>query len=187
MDFLMVIRQIGGALDAAHIRYALIGGFAMALRGLQRATVDLDFILMLEDLDRADRILTSVGYRRLFHSKNVSHYQADTPTLGRIDLLHAFRAPSLSMLERAERIEIAAGLTLPVVQTEDIIGLKVQAAVNDEQRAAADWADIRGMIEVAAQTGATLDWELIADYLDIFGLTGELAQMRGWYGKTDRG
>jgi hypothetical protein len=40
---------------------------------------------------------------------------------------------------------------------------------------------------VAAQTGATLDWELIADYLDIFGLTAELAQMRGWYGKTDRG
>jgi hypothetical protein len=187
MDFLMVIRQIGGALDAAHIRYALIGGFAMALRGLQRATVDLDFILMLEDLDRADRILTSAGYRRLFHSENVSHYQADTPALGRIDLLHAFRAPSLSMLERAERIEIAAGLTLPVVQTEDIIGLKVQAAVNDEQRAAADWADIRGMIEVAAQTGATLDWELIADYLEIFGLTAELAPMRGWYGKTDRG
>jgi hypothetical protein len=58
MDFLMVIRQVGAALDAAHVRYALIGGFAMELRGLQRATVDLDYILMLQHLDRADRIPT---------------------------------------------------------------------------------------------------------------------------------
>ena len=49
------------------------------------------------------------------------------------------------------------------MQTEDLIGLKIQAAINDDQRAAADWADIRGMIEVTAQTGATLDWELIAE------------------------
>ncbi len=187
MDFLAVIRQVGGALDAARVRYALIGGFAMALRGVQRATVDLDFILMLKDLDRADRILTGAGYRRVFHSDNVSHYTAVQAALGRIDLLHAFRGPSLSMLARAERIEIAEGLTLPVVQTEDIVGLKIQAAVNDEQRAASDWADIRLLIELSAQNGNRLDWALMTDYLDIFGLRSELERMRGWYGKTDRG
>ena len=185
MDFLQVIREVGGALDAARVRYALIGGFAMALRGVQRATVDLDFILMLEDLDRADRILRAAGYHRRFHSENVSHYTADESTLGRIDLLHAFRGPSLSMLARAERIEVAEGITLPVVQSEDIVGLKIQAAVNDAQRAAADWADIRLMIEVAGQTGNRLDWALIADYLDIFGLSAEINRMQGWYGKTD--
>ena len=184
MDFLEVTRQVGRALDEARVRYALIGGFAMALRGVQRATVDLDFILLREDLDRADQVLTGAAYRRVFYSENVSHYIANASALGRIDLLHAFRGPSLSMLERAERIEIANGLTLPVVQIEDIIGLKIQAAVNDEQRAAADWADIRLMLEVSAQTGRALNWALIADYLDIFNLKSELACMRGWYGKT---
>lgn len=49
MHFLKVIGTITRQLDAEGVRYALIGGFAMALRGVQRATVDLDFILMLED------------------------------------------------------------------------------------------------------------------------------------------
>lgn len=181
MDFLHVIRQVCGALDSAEVRYALIGGFAMAMRGVQRATVDLDFILMLQDLEQADHILQGFGYQRAFHSENVSHYIADDLSLGRLDLLHAFRGPSLSMLARAERIEVADGLTLPVVQAEDIIGLKIQAAFNDARREAADWLDIRLIIETAAQTGRTLDWELIADYLELFELSQELPVMKGWH------
>ena len=32
----------------------------MALRGVQRATMDLDFILMLEDMEKADAILSEL-------------------------------------------------------------------------------------------------------------------------------
>jgi hypothetical protein len=186
MDFLHVIRRVCRTLDAAGICYALIGGFAMALRGVQRATVDLDFLLLLEDLERADRVLRAAGYRRDYHSENVSHYVGDDGKLGRIDLLHAFRGPSLSMLARAERIDIADGLDLPVVHSEDIIGLKIQAAVNDPQRAETDWADIKLLIEAAAHLGQSLDWTLIADYLDIFGLDAELPRLEGWYGEAQR-
>jgi hypothetical protein len=48
-------------------------------------------------------------------------------------------------------------------------------------------ADIRLLIELSAQNGSRLDWALMTDYLDIFGLRSELERMRGWYGKTDRG
>ena len=187
MDFLQVIEQVCAALDRAAVRYALIGGFAMAMRGVQRATLDLDFILMLEDLERADHILCDAGYRRAFHSENVSHYVSDDSTLGRIDLLHAFRAPSLSMLARADRIEVTEHLSLPVVQAEDIIGLKIQATLNDARRQTADWADIRLLIEAAAQNGEGLDWELIEDYLTIFELEREGDRMRSWYDETVRG
>ncbi|MBK1631330.1 hypothetical protein CKO31_11385 [Thiohalocapsa halophila] len=186
MDFLQVLRQVGQRLEAARVRFALIGGFAMALRGVQRATVDLDFLLMLDDLERADEILRSAGYSRDFHSENVSHYIGEPPDLGRIDILHAFRGPSLSMLRRADQIPVADGLTLPVARVEDIVGLKVQAAVNDPQRAAADWADIKLLVEARAALGRALDWELIKDYLHIFGLDAELPRIEGWYGKTDR-
>ena len=80
---------------------------------------------------------------------------------------------------------VADGLTLPVVQVEDIIGLKVQAAVNDPLRGASDWSDIRVLIETAVHTGQTLDWELLADYLELFELTCELPMLRHWYGQTD--
>ena len=56
----------------------------MALRGVQRATVDLDFILMLQDLDKADAIFRRAGYERVFKSENVSHYFSRDLGLGRI-------------------------------------------------------------------------------------------------------
>jgi hypothetical protein len=184
MDFIKVIAGVCGALDAEGVRYALIGGFAMALRGVRRATVDMDFILMREDLDRADAIFAKAGYRRCFRSENVSHYVAPDADWGRINVLHAFRGPSLGMLTRAERISVSTELSLPVVQVEDLIGLKVQAAVNDPLRRTGDWSDIRLMIEWRGRAGKPLDWELIGDYLEIFNLEAELASMREWYGEA---
>jgi len=138
MDFQKIVDEVVTKLDEAGIRYALIGGFAMALRGIQRATIDLDFILMLEDLDRADEILQQAGYQRGFRNENVSHYTADENWLGRIDILHAFRGPTLSMLDRAERIPLTPNINIPVVQIEDLIGLKIQAACTDSLRHASD-------------------------------------------------
>ena len=186
MDFAQVVEDVISQLDEAAIPYALIGGFAMALRGIQRATIDLDFILMLQDLDRADKIFHAAGYRRDFRSENVSHYVANEDTMGRIDILHAFRGPTLSMLERAERLPLTPKTDLPVVQLEDLIGLKVQAACNDPMRRTSDWSDIRLMVEFSAVSGGSLDWELINDYLGIFDLQGELGKLRSWYDKADR-
>lgn len=42
MNFPEVIAAFSGRLDTANARYALIGGMAMALRGVQRATMDLN-------------------------------------------------------------------------------------------------------------------------------------------------
>lgn len=181
MDFLRVFREVCTALDAAGIRYALIGGFALALRGVARATMDLDFLLLAADLERADRLLTAAGYRRLWFSENVSHYLADDPEHGRIDLLHAFRSASLGMLDRAGRVRVGSEVTVPVVQAEDLIGLKVQAAVNDPRRALLDWADIRLLVEAASRRGQPLDWPLLGDYLELFDLGPELTRLQGWY------
>ena len=184
MNFLKVIETVTAELDTSRIRYALIGGFAMALRGIQRATVDLDFILMLDDLKRADAIFIQAGYERAYQSENVSHYISKDLELGRIDILHAFRGPTLSMLERADRIEIEPGHTLPVVQIEDIIGLKIQASVNDPKRNTRDWMDIRLIIEDAAESGQPVDWLRLEDYLDIFNLGDKITELKIWYGEA---
>jgi len=187
MNFHQVIGEVTSRLDAAGIRYGLIGGFAMALRGVQRATVDLDFILMLEDMEKADSILQSSGYTRAFSNKNVSHYMGKEQELGRIDIIHAFRGPTLGMLERVDRIEVVAGLTLPVVQIEDIIGLKIQATVNAPGRASSDWADIQMMLEVAGECGNSIDWDLLQEYLGLFQLEDKLETLKQWYGTANRG
>lgn len=184
MNFAHVIGTLSRQLDAAHVRYALIGGFAMALRGVQRATMDLDFILMLEDLKIAHGILTDLGYRREFHSENVSHYLNPDDTWGRIDILHAFRGPSLGMLRRAERLPISTELTLPVVVTEDIIGLKIQALANDPTRALSDWHDIALLLAAAREQRVAVDWELLEDYLRLFGLEARLPELKSIHGTS---
>jgi len=182
MNFAHVIATLCRRLDAAQIRYALIGGFAMALRGVQRATMDLDFILMLDDLKIAHSILTELGYRREFHSENVSHYLNPDEAWGRIDILHAFRGPSLGMLRRAERLPVNADLTLPVVAIEDIIGLKIQAIANDPPRALADWHDIGLLLVAAREQHISLDWELMEDYLRLFHFEERLPVLKSLHG-----
>jgi hypothetical protein len=39
------LTRVGAALDAAKVRYALVGGYAVALHGAVRGTVDIDIIL----------------------------------------------------------------------------------------------------------------------------------------------
>lgn len=185
MDFLKVLQQLDKAMSRDGIRYALVGGFALAMRGVQRATADLDFLLLSQDLDRAHEILTALGYQRVFHSENVSHYRSETDAFGRINILHAFRSPSLSMLDRAEALAISPGLNIPVLQTEDLIGLKIQAAVNDPERADEDWLDIRLLLQAAKRQGRAPDWELIADYLAIFDKQHERQTLEAWYDQAE--
>ncbi len=186
MNFAKVIGAVVTGLEGAGIRFAVIGGFAMGLRGVQRATMDLDFILMLEDLEKADALLTGLGYRRAFHSENVSHYLSNDREWGRIDILHAFRGPSLGMLNRAERLGIGDGVELPVVRIVDLIGLKIQALVNDPERATSDWADIRLLLQAAAARGESLDWELLEDYLCIFRMEDRLPELKSIHGQAHR-
>jgi hypothetical protein len=181
MDLVVSLSRLGRRFDEAGIRYALIGGLAMALRGVQRATFDLDFLLMLSDLDAADSILNAEGCTRVYKSENVSHYQHPAPGGLRVDILHAFRGPSLGMLGRADRLELTPGCSLPVLRIEDIVGLKIQALVNNPARALGDWNDIHRLIRHAGEQAAPLEWELIADYLEIFNLSDRLLGLRGVY------
>lgn len=59
----MFLFQIIDAFEKEKLPYAVIGGYAMALHGLVRATVDIDFVLSLKqnDFEKAEKILLSLG------------------------------------------------------------------------------------------------------------------------------
>ncbi|MFA6287276.1 MAG: nucleotidyl transferase AbiEii/AbiGii toxin family protein [Opitutaceae bacterium] len=90
------------------------------------------------------------------------------------------------MLKRAEAMRVLDDVLIKVVHVEDIVGLKVQALVNNPERAVRDWADIRMMLEAASEQGRSIDWELLGDYLAIFRLETKLPELRSWYGKIGR-
>lgn len=181
LTLLHSISKLVARLDAKNINFAVIGGMAMALRGVQRATFDLDILLMLSDLPAAHAALEMEGYSRFYHSENVSHYENRNSVLARVDILHAFRGASLGMLKRAERVSLGATCHLPVLQIEDIIGLKIQALVNDRARALGDWSDIHRLIAHSAESKRLVHWDLISEYLSIFNLESKLEELKHLY------
>ena len=49
-------------LNRAKIDYAICGGWAMAIHGLPRATVDIDLLILTEDLKRVWKTTQNLGY-----------------------------------------------------------------------------------------------------------------------------
>lgn len=179
MDFKTVITILLNNFQKENIRYAVIGGFALGVLGIPRATVDLDFLVHRDDLPKIDRIMKINGYECRFKSENVSQYISPLKIFGEIDFLHAFRRISLGMLERAEEREIFEGsLKIRVLKPEDIIGLKIQAIANDEERKLREYMDIEALLDYYRQN---LDWVLIEEYFSIFGEKEKFEELKKKY------
>jgi hypothetical protein len=179
MDFKMVLEKVLGEFEIRRIRYALMGGFALSLWGVARATVDMDFLVACDDMDKVHDTMSALGYERVYHSENVSQYTSTIAVFGEIDFIHAFRQASLGMLERAEKKEIFGGRrTIRVLVPEDIIGLKVQAIANNPSRTATDLSDIQSLMELH---GEKLDWAQIDEYFNLFEMESLAAELKDKY------
>jgi hypothetical protein len=57
------LSRVSKAFDAAGVHYALVGGYAVALHGAVRGTVDIDIVLRwnLRNLEAAETALSSIG------------------------------------------------------------------------------------------------------------------------------
>lgn len=176
MDFELVLKTLISEFLRLEIRCAAIGGFALGILGAPRQTMDLDFLVHRDDLEKLDRSLTALGYAQVFQSENVSQYRHPDAAWGSVDFVHAFRKISLAMLDRAKDYPALGGkLKLKTAQPEDVIGLKVQAMSNDPERRAQEQNDIERLM---GQYGNRLDWDRIQEFYDVFGLTQEAKKLR---------
>jgi hypothetical protein len=180
MNFEKVLKLLIGEFERKHIRYALIGGFAMGVLGIMRATMDLDFLVDSSDIKSLEKIMKNHGYNCVFNTENVSQYVSDIKILGEVDFLHAFRKISLSMLNRAKEMPILGGkLKIKVLSPEDIIGLKLQALVNDKSKELREYADIEDIMKYFREK---LNWDLIKEYFSLFEKKGKFKELRQKYG-----
>jgi hypothetical protein len=177
LNFKIVTEKLLASFSERDIRYALIGGFAVGLWGAARGTVDMDFIILRDDLESLDGVMASLGYELRYRSVNVSHFIASDSLFGEIDFLHAFREPSLRMLERAvEKKIFGDDSTIRVLRPEDLIGLKIQDVANNAEREAADMGDIEALMRLH---GPELDWALMEEYFVLFERDELFADLKG--------
>jgi len=180
MDFEKVLETLIREFTNAKIRYALIGGFALGAMGILRSTMDLDFLVDSRDLLKIDKIIKQYDYKCIYKTENVSQYVSDIKLFGSIDFLHAFRKISLAMIKRAKDLPVFNGkLNIRVVIPEDIIGLKLQALVNDTTRENREYADIEAIM---AYYKEPLNWNLIEEYFSLFEQQEKYEELKEKYG-----
>jgi hypothetical protein len=177
MDFKLILQKLLTAFEKDGIRYGLLGGFAMGLWGGSRSTVDLDFLVHRDDMQKVHGIVTALGYEVHQQTENVSQYTSPLKIFGGIDFIHAFREASVEMLQRAVEKDIFSGmLKIKTLIPEDIIGLKIQAVYNNPSREKIDMPDIELLVSVNRKN---LDWELLEKYFRIFNMQDEYKRLRG--------
>jgi hypothetical protein len=180
MNFRTVTEKLLASFREQDVKYALIGGYAVGLWGVTRGTVDMDFLVLRDDLAKLGRIMQGLGFELRHHSENVSQYISPW---GEVDFLHAFRTHSLQMLNRSvEKKIFAESVTVNLLLPEDLIGLKVQAIANNEERRNLDMYDIEELMRLH---GRTMDWGLLEEYFSIFDMHGLYAKLKGKYHDAD--
>lgn len=180
MDFKLVLEKLLTAFKEQDIRYALIGGIALGAWGVPRGTVDIDFLIHRDDMDKVDSTMKSFGYECRHRTENVSQYVSPIRIFGEVDFLHAFRTPSLSMLQRIVDKQMFDGtVSVKVLKVEDLIGFKLQGMVSDESRKSMDLSDIESLM---AANNKNIDWNLIREYFDLFNCSELFHKLKEKYG-----
>lgn len=152
------LELVQAAFQAAGAPYALIGGFALSVYGYARATNDLDFLVHGDFKDAVEREMVSRGFVKIFTSDEVDQWDGEVP----VDFIYARRDLSKKMLQRATSFTPLGGTR--VIDPTDLIGLKIQAYINNPKRLLQDLADIQKMAELN-----TIDWERVKVYAEAFG------------------
>ncbi|MBI2070670.1 MAG: hypothetical protein HYT79_08720 [Elusimicrobia bacterium] len=134
----MIIFKVADIFEKKSLDYAIVGGFAVALHGAVRGTVDLDLVLKLsrESFILAEEALNSIGLvsrlpvkagqvfdfrQEYIQNKNLiawSFHNPDHP----VEIVDIILTHDLAKL-KTKKIK-TGGRSLPVIAIEDLIAMK---------------------------------------------------------------
>jgi len=163
------IEELIAAFDRLDVRFALIGGLALASHKVIRATQDVDLLTDGRNADSIERELIRLGYRCLHRSADAGNYLRGDE---RLDLLYASRPKALDLLSTAGEYRTPFGV-LRAVSAEGLIAFKLQALVNNPRRTQ-DLEDIRALIR---NNPASLDLDVVRDYFRLFDREALLSEI----------
>ncbi|MGH3832563.1 MAG: nucleotidyl transferase AbiEii/AbiGii toxin family protein [Pseudonocardiaceae bacterium] len=167
------LRGIASDLDELHVRWALVGGFAVSVRTEPRFTRDVDVAVLVSDDPSAERLVRSLvdrGYcpdaiveqdavGRLATARMIS---PGADRLGVVvDVLFATAGIEPEIVEAAEVLEVLPGVLMPVATAGHLVALKLLA--RDDETRPQDSADLRAVLGAADRAAARTAAELIVD------------------------
>jgi len=128
-------KAITAALNDAAIDYAVCGGWAMAIHGLMRATIDIDLMILAEDIENAFFVARANGYdveglplsfdQGAFELRRISKIDKESRELITLDFILATDAYR-DVWETREVVETEFG-NMKVVSRDGLIKMKLLA------------------------------------------------------------
>lgn len=146
MDFGAMIETVSGFLEERGLRYAVIGGMALAAYGLPRTTVDLDFVVDSTAWEPLASFLDSLGFGTLHRSEGYSNHLHPDSVKGRIDFVYVRGRTAQQLFESVRHLPGPRGKQIPVPKPEHLAAMKVLALKNDPSRTFQEMADIRFLL-----------------------------------------
>lgn len=159
------LSRAAGDLNAAGVRWAMVGGLAVSARSIPRFTKDIDFVVAVADDAASEALIHQLGVRGYTPHEIVEHEYLDRLSTVRLvadplgvalDLLFASSGIEEEIVAAATSIEILPGLQLPVASTGHLIALKVLA------RRGQDLTDLDALLTAAGEADIALAREAVA-------------------------
>ena len=133
-DFQMLkeVDAVISAFEKEHVRYALAGGFAVAMYGHVRATKDIDYLCHPDDVSKASDILSDQGYKAyaepwMFRNSALTLHRFMKPAGGELfHVVDLLVPPSerIYWLENAQRVAWGSSDQISVVSKKHLIEMK---------------------------------------------------------------
>lgn len=148
------LRMAVADLRALKVRWALIGGLAIAVRAVPRFTKDLDFAIAVADDPEAEGIVLKLRERgyvadEVLEQEYVKRMSGVRLKHGRskvvIDLLFASSGIEAEVVAEATNMEVLRKLSIPVATTGHLIALKTLASRHK------DFDDLENLIADASE------------------------------------
>ena len=167
MDFAAQLGTVGGELDRRSVRWAVIGGVALAALGMPRTTLDLDLVVEATAQGSLVHWLESCGYQTLHRSSGYSNHLHADPQQGRVDVVYVAGETADRLFAEVRKLPGPGGRPIPVPRPEHLAAMKVLAMRNDPGRTFQELADIRFLLRAPG-----VDRELVREHFSRHGLEG---------------
>ena len=145
--FTEILIALAAGLQEQGIRATLFGGFVLPIYGVERVTLDLDFMLCDSDVDAFGAILHRVGYRQVLRTPQYAKFRHTAVSALDIDTVFVERETLDRVWTKGSNHQLG-GATLRCASLEVMLGTKLHAIrYNEAIRGSRDFDDVVGLLQ----------------------------------------
>lgn len=146
MRYPTIFHLVSTEFEKAKIPFILIGGFAVNAYKVSRSTGDVDFLMALEDLPNALRIMEGNDYKKFDEGEFFVRLSPARRPGMIVDFVLVDRITLDKMIREAKPVKLL-GLRFIIPSVHHLIALKLHALKNNSNREYKDLIDIFDLIK----------------------------------------